>query len=171
LGKKLALIVGNGQYDEPSLARLKAPDVDVNQLAQVLQAPEIGRFDQVRTLVNQPLAVVYRAVAEFFADPQPDDLLFLYFSGHGVLDPQGRLFLAVKDTQRRILSGTAIPANFISEQMDGTRAKRQVPILDCCNSGKPRISLPNWGRSAALVKCCTALTKAWCWRRKSNWKS
>ena len=67
-----------------------------------------------------------RPIARLFKEKSPDDLLLLYFSGHGVLDDQGHLYLAVKDTERDLLSGTAIPANFITGEMDRSRSKRQV---------------------------------------------
>jgi hypothetical protein len=55
--------------------------------------------------------------------------------GHGVLDEQGRFYLATRDTQRNLLNATAIPASYITDDMDTCRSKRQVLILDCCHSG------------------------------------
>ena len=62
-------------------------------------------------------------------------MLLLYFSGHGVLDDRGQLYLAVKDTERGLLRGTAIGATFIADEMDRSHSRRQVLILDCCHSG------------------------------------
>ena len=45
------------------------------------------------------------------------------------MDDQGHLYPAVKDTERDLLSGTAIPANFITGEMDRSRSKRQVLVL------------------------------------------
>jgi len=133
--RRIALIIGNSEYDDASLARLKTPDADVGVLAEVLRSPDIGGFDEVITLVNEPFATIYPEIAHFFAGKKRDDLLLLYFSGHGVLDDQGRLFLAVKNTRGSLLRGTAIPATFITEEMDGSNSRRQVLILDCCHSG------------------------------------
>ncbi len=135
MSQKLALIIGNSQYDDTSLSRLKTPDADVNALAEVLRAPDVGSFDAVATLVNQPATAVRREVARFFGQKTRDDLLVLYFSGHGVLDDRGRLYLAVKDTERELLSGTAVPASFVTDEMDRSWSRRQVLILDCCHSG------------------------------------
>ncbi len=66
---------------------------------------------------------------------KPDDLLVFYFSGHGVRDESGSLFLAIKNTNRKRLRATAIKADFVRELMDQSRSRRQVIILDCCNSG------------------------------------
>ena len=132
---KFALIIGNSRYDDSSLGRLKAPDIDVQGLEEVLKAPDIGHFDEVITLLNESGATVRKAVARFYDQRHRDDLLLLYFSGHGVKDEQGHLYLAVRDTESRLLSGTAIETAFISGRMDRSFSKRQLLVLDCCHSG------------------------------------
>ena len=52
-----------------------------------------------------------------------------------MLDDQGRLYLAVKDTERNLLRATGIPAAYITDEMNNSRSQRQVLILDCCHSG------------------------------------
>ena len=135
MARKLALIIGNSQYDDAGLARLAAPDVDVRALAEVLSTPGIGAFDEVVPLLNEGLATVRRAIARFFDAKHRDDLLMLYFSGHGVRDEQGHLYLAVRDTERAILAGTAIEASYVTTRMDRSASKRLVLVLDCCHSG------------------------------------
>jgi hypothetical protein len=133
--RKLALIIGNSEYEDGNLARLITPDTDVNALAEVLRDVEIGGFDEVSALVNQPSTVIRRAISSFFLGRGREDLMLLYFSGHGIRDDRGQLFLAVKDTDHNLLRGTAIPATFITEEMDNSRSRQQVLILDCCHSG------------------------------------
>jgi len=135
MGRKLALIIGNSGYQDPRLAQLITPQEDVNDLAEVLRAPDIGGFDEVKTLVNETDATIRLSLEDFFADKKPDDLLVVYFSGHGVRDEQGLLYLAVNNTRASRLRATAIPAEFITDEMDRSRSKRQVLILDCCHSG------------------------------------
>lgn len=135
MARKFALIIGNSEYDDTTLAKLESPDSDVRSLAQALRNTEVGGFDEVQEVINKPEAQVRRAISTFFKKRKRDDLLLLYFSGHGVLDDKGRLFLAVKDTQRDLLNATSIPATYISEDMDSCRSKRQILILDCCHSG------------------------------------
>jgi uncharacterized caspase-like protein len=132
---KFALIIGNSQYDDSSLSRLRAPDVDVQALEAVLKAPDIGHFDDVTCLVNEGFASVRRAIARFYDQRRRDDLLLLYFSGHGVKDEQGHLYLALRDTETQLLAGSALESTFITGRMDGSFSKRQVLVLDCCHSG------------------------------------
>jgi tetratricopeptide (TPR) repeat protein len=133
--QKYALLIGNSVFLDENLTRLKAPDIDVGALVDLLLDSEIGGFDDVNSLVNVGSTVIRKAIADLYNKKKPDDLLLLYFSGHGILDEQGRLYLAVKDTEHNLLSGTAIPANFITDEMNNSRSKRQVLILDCCHSG------------------------------------
>ncbi len=135
MGRKLALIIGNSQYQDPNLAKLVTPGEDANDLAAVLRSPDIGGFDSATTLINETDATIRLSIEDFFADKKPDDLLVLYFSGHGVRDEQGQLYLAAQNTRANRLRATAIPAEFITDEMDRSRSKRQVLILDCCHSG------------------------------------
>ncbi len=135
MSNKFALIIGNTEYSDPSLAQLTAPGKDAEDFARVLKDTEIGAFDDVVTLLNQPEYVVREAIDDFFNQKMPDDLLVLYFSGHGVRDEIGALYLAVKNTIRSKLRATGIKSDYIREAMDQSRSRRQVLVLDCCNSG------------------------------------
>ena len=132
---KYALIIGNNQYDDPKLAQLKTPAADSQALAKVLADKSIGSFDQVTPLINKNESEIRRAISGFLTNKKPDDLVLVYFSGHGVLDDRGRLFLSLKDTETTLLKATAIPSTFISDEMDSCRSRRQILILDCCHSG------------------------------------
>src|SRR5207237_2426451 len=103
-------------------------EADVSALAQVLADPQLGGFDEVKPLVNASAADVRLEIESFFDDKLPDDLLLLYFTGHGVRDDQGQLYLAVNDTKHNRLRASAIDAAYITSLMDRSRSKRQVLI-------------------------------------------
>jgi uncharacterized caspase-like protein len=151
---KFALIIANTEYTDSGLAQLTAPGKDAEDFARVLKDHDIGAFDNVNILLNQPEPVVREAIDEFFDLKKPDDLLVLYFSGHGVRDDIGALYLALKNTSRARLRATALKADFIRESMDHSRSKRQVLILDCCNSG----AFAQGSKAAAGVSIGTAST-------------
>ena len=130
-----ALIIANTEYTDPGLAQLTAPGKDAEDFARVLKDPDICAFDDVKVLLNQLSSSVIEIIDEFFDQKKPDDLLVLYFSGHGVRDELGSLYLAVKNTIRNRLRSTAIKSDYVREAMDQSRSRRQVLILDCCNSG------------------------------------
>jgi multiple sugar transport system substrate-binding protein len=132
---KSALIIANTEYIDPGLAQLTAPGKDAEDFARVLKDTNLCAFDDVKVLLNQLSSSVIEGIDEFFDQRKPDDLLVVYFSGHGVRDEFGTLFLAVRNTIRTRLRSTAIRSDYIREAMDQSRSKRQVLILDCCNSG------------------------------------
>ncbi len=132
---KYALVIGNTEYSDPGLSQLTAPGKDAENFAHVLKDPEIGGFNKVEILLNQPSYSVNEAIDEFFDQKNTDDLLVLYFSGHGIRDELGALYLAVKNTFRTRLRSTAVKSDYIRDVMDQSRSKRQVLILDCCMSG------------------------------------
>ena len=89
----------------------------------------------MQSVVNQPNGVVQRELERFFSTRTPDDLLLVYFSCHGVKDSTGRLYFATTNTAFDLLRSTGVSASFVSEQMELTRSKRIVLLLDCCYSG------------------------------------
>jgi multidrug efflux pump subunit AcrA (membrane-fusion protein) len=135
MNSKFALIIANTEYTDPGLAQLTAPGKDAEDFARILKDQDICDFGNVNILLNQTESVVREAIDEFFDQKKSDDLLVLYFSGHGVRDEIGALYLAVKNTNRLRLRSTAIKSDYIREAMDQSRSRRQVLILDCCNSG------------------------------------
>jgi uncharacterized caspase-like protein len=135
MSQKYALIIANTEYTDPGLSQLFAPGKDAEDFARVLKDQDICGFDDVKVILNQLSSVVIEAIDEFFDQKMPDDLLVLYFSGHGIRDEVGALYLAVKNTIRTRLRSTAIKSDYIRDAMEDSRARRQILIMDCCNSG------------------------------------
>ena len=133
-GARNALIVASSGYADPELRQLQAPASDAIALEAVLRDPEIGGFE-VRTLLDRPNQEVTLAVEEFFADRQPDDLLLVHFSCHGIKDEDGELYFAMTDSLLHRLASTAVAANFVNQRMNRSRSKRVVLLLDCCYAG------------------------------------
>ena len=131
---RYALVVATARYTDPKLAQLRAPAADAERLGAVLGDAERGDFD-VQVLVDDTYARVTRSIASFFRDRRPQDLLLLHFSCHGVKDERGELYLAATDTEVDLLSATGVSAAWLSEQIDRSRSRRTVVLLDCCFSG------------------------------------
>lgn len=134
-GKRLALIVGNNTYTDTKLTRLNAPQMDAKELAEALEDDNIGGFDDVQVLFNESSSQVKQSIELLFRERNRDDLLFLYFSGHGIKDERGNLFLATSDTRHDFARSTGISANFIKDSMENSFSRRKVLVLDCCYSG------------------------------------
>ena len=99
--RKHALLIATYEYQDDLLRKLVAPAQDARALAKVLEDPNIGGFE-VRVLLNKSSYEVAQELELFFSDREKDDLLLLYFSGHGIKDEDGRLYLATPNTRHRI---------------------------------------------------------------------
>jgi formylglycine-generating enzyme required for sulfatase activity/uncharacterized caspase-like protein len=135
---KVALLIGISAYDENSVPNLPAVEGDLVAMRQVLENPQIADFDRVAILPNPQRQEMADAIERLFSEGQPDDLIVLYFSGHGVKDGNENLYLTsanTRENQGRFSKASAIEARFIHDQMESSRCNRQVIILDCCFSG------------------------------------
>ncbi|HLM04880.1 MAG TPA: caspase family protein [Blastococcus sp.] len=133
-GRRKALVVATYDYADGGLRKLAAPEHDADAFADILKDPAIAGFD-VTVLVNEPHYVVGEAIADFYGGSTREDLTLLYFTGHGVKDDEGRLYLAMRNTRRDALMFTAISGAQLNDAMDASRSRRKVLILDCCYSG------------------------------------
>jgi formylglycine-generating enzyme required for sulfatase activity len=131
---RIALIIANSRFDDPKLTQLATPSQDAEALAEVLRDPAIGGFD-VALLVDQTLREVRAQIGRLYRRRKKNDLILLYYSGHGIKDDYGDLYLAVKDTEAEVASATAIDATFVCDQIDKSGSQRKVVVLDCCHSG------------------------------------
>ncbi len=68
--------------------------LDVEAMRRVLEHPDMGAFDQVTVLPNPDKGSMEKAVEVLFADRKRDDLVLLYFSGHGLKDQKAQIKLA-----------------------------------------------------------------------------
>ncbi|HEY9740464.1 MAG TPA: caspase family protein, partial [Coleofasciculaceae cyanobacterium] len=134
---KVALLIGISQY-EFDLNALSAPDKDAKAMQQVLENKEVCDFTEVKLLINPHHQEMAEAIELLFRERKKDDLVLLYFSGHGLKDEAGNLYLTNSQTKSpggTLLTATAISAHFIQDLMNKSRSRRQVVILDCCFSG------------------------------------
>lgn len=129
-----ALLIATETYADPALRRLTAPGGDARALAEVLSDPAIAGFE-VTTLVDQPHHVVGEAIGEFYRGRRRDELTLLYFTGHGVKDDDGSLYLAMANTRRDSLMFTALAAEQVDRALAGCASRQKVLVLDCCYSG------------------------------------
>jgi hypothetical protein len=138
LAKRVALLIGVSEYGE-GLSTLLTPQNDILAMQRVLQNPDIGGFDEVEVLANPNLFQMDDAIGKLFSEQRnPDDLILLYFSGHGLKDSQGEFHFALpvsRFDQGQLVKGTTLPASALHYCMNQSASKRQIVILDCCFSG------------------------------------
>ena len=89
-----ALLIGVSEFADTRLGRLNAPTNDVIALRRILQDEAWGGFTSVDLSLNEDFLAARDRLSRFFRDKAPDDLVLLYYSGHGILGRGNRLFLA-----------------------------------------------------------------------------
>ena len=133
--KRYAILIGSSRYpDEPGLTELRCPENDVDALDAVLCSPDFGCFTETFVFKNRPSHEILEKIETVLADAGRDDLVLIYFSGHGKTSI-GPLCLATANTKMKALGSTSIPVAMIKTFFDSSDTRKKVLILDCCFSG------------------------------------
>lgn len=128
------MLIGNVHYQD---GRLHTPvsGKTFTALADALEAPTAGGFDEVFVSVNQPAVEVQLAMAEFLElSHSPDDVLLLYFAGHALVH-QARPYLACADTfTASYLDATTVQADYVRRRFAAHPSRHKLVVLDCSTS-------------------------------------
>lgn len=136
MGQRYAFLFGVNEFIDPNLPKLITPLQNVSDLESLLNNPEVGGFNEVKTLSQKSQkSDIEREIVRLFKNKGKDDLLLLYFSGHGILDEQGMLFFALHETEKDLPEVTALSSIFIRNFIESSYSEQIVIILDCCYSG------------------------------------
>ncbi|MGW7595218.1 caspase family protein, partial [Streptomyces rubiginosohelvolus] len=95
---------------------------------------QLGSSHCVQLLNPNSTREVDQAIAH--AAVAATDTLLLYYAGHGLLDRQGRLHLAMPDSDKSAVHSTAFPYEWVRMRLAESGAARCIVILDCCFSAR-----------------------------------
>jgi hypothetical protein len=129
-GRRRALVICNGTFDDPDMQRVNGVMRDHAEVARVLGGCDAG-FD-VTALLDRGLVDIRRAIAEICASSEPDDLLLLYYSGTSRRDAEGYLYLGARDSRAQYPSATMLEAEFVLREFCRSPARHTVFLLDTC---------------------------------------
>jgi Caspase domain/TPR repeat/Tetratricopeptide repeat len=173
-----SLLIGVSQYEDASFTALPAAAKDVDVLQDAFRHPNIGslRSSEVAVLKDPSLVQLRGAIEALYSNRQPNELVVLYFSGYGVVDDRGRLFLASRSTSRAMLDDTALSMAELQACLEVCRSQQMVVILDCCFSGtfaKGMVSPSDVDAIGQQLsgKRCAVLTSPWSVEYSSRQKS
>ncbi|MCW9682742.1 SUMF1/EgtB/PvdO family nonheme iron enzyme [Dolichospermum planctonicum UHCC 0167] len=136
---KFALLIGVSEY-QSGFSPLPTTVKDVEAIQEVLVNPEIGEFaaENVTVLKNPQKPDMEEAIHDLYDNRQRDDLLLLYFSGHGLINDDCNFYFSTSSTKKKganFLPYSAVAASYVHECMRKSNSKRKVVILDSCFSG------------------------------------
>jgi len=148
--RRMALLVGISEFDDPHWRGLRYTTKDATDLAAALRDPARGRFDQVRVLTRPEetsRASILAALRQLRKEAhRPDDVVVVYFSAHGTLarDNQGELrrYLVTRDSSFRSIPQTALSMDALKAEFDGLSSRRRLLVLATCHSGSGKSLLP-----------------------------
>ena len=90
--KKVGIIIANATFNDAArLPNLKYPLQDAAQLTKILSDQNYGRFDHVIPVLNET-SIAIRRLVEHSIRSNRDAFLLIYYSGHGKIGEDGRLF-------------------------------------------------------------------------------
>ena len=139
-----AVLIGINQYHE-SIGPLKYCVNDANLLRNVLVSDVCSFPEQNMLLLSddevqdrQPTyGNIHSWLATWLSRPQENDLILVYFAGHG-REMAGQGMLVPQDATLESLNVTGIPIQYVRDLLERCQAKQKVLILDACHSGAGR---------------------------------
>jgi uncharacterized caspase-like protein len=139
--EKYAVVIGVSHYKDSSIQQLHFADRDAQAIREFLLSPEGGRFkpDKIAYLVNEEATLknIRTALYTFLTAARQQDLVLIYFAGHGQPDPHDprNLYLLPYDTETYNMGGTAFPMWEVQDVFSRViKAQRIVTFTDACHS-------------------------------------
>lgn len=131
-----AALIGVSQYADPEFPDIPAARNNVADFARSLTAPGGAFTEESCTVLTDPIQSTQVGKAIATAAREADDVLLVYYTGHGVVDRRGRLYLALPDSGRDHPEWSSVPFPILRDELMGSRARARILILDCCFSGR-----------------------------------
>ncbi len=134
--RRYAILIASSLFpDEPKLENLRFPENDVDGLDELLSSEDYGNFTETFVLKNTPHHEIMLQINLLLRKVGRNDLVLLYYSGHGKLNPNGKLYLSATNTIIGALEATSISLESVKNYIEISSSNRIVIILDCCYSG------------------------------------
>ncbi len=135
-----ALVVGIRGYPKfRETEQLRFPDADAKLFADFLQSPAAGSFppDHVRVLLNEAAtrSGIYDEIAWISRRASSDDIVYIFFAGHGVLDDSDQAYFMPYDGDPSDPYALGIRADtFLRDLRHRITAKQMLFFIDACHA-------------------------------------
>ncbi|NJM70464.1 MAG: peptidase C14 [Scytonema sp. RU_4_4] len=140
------LLVGVNEYQDEGLPSLRYPALDCQGLGEALSSATQG-FPNKEVIVHHDFAAqpptlqrIRESLQQIVSQSQSQDSILLYFSGHGMLEPNTQQsVLCLADTRQNDLLATGLGMQELVQMLGASPANQQLVCLDTCHSGDMRL--------------------------------
>jgi uncharacterized caspase-like protein len=139
--ERWAVVVGVGEYQSDDIPDLDFARADARSIKDFLTSPAAGPFDEDHVLYLTDEQATGSAIREalfvFLQQADWDDLVVIYFAGHGAPDPNrpDNLYLLPYDSDLNALAATGFPMWDVKTALRRQiSAERVIVIADACHS-------------------------------------
>ena len=131
------ITLGVSDYGRPNL-NLRYADKDARDVTDLFRSvAERYRSIYTDTLYNRDLTKgKLAALKEQLNKSRVDDVVILFYAGHGIMDENFNYYLATADTDFKAPADKAIAYDELEELLDGIPARQKLLMIDACFSGE-----------------------------------
>lgn len=137
--KRFGFVVGVSEYKDLGLTNLKTAKNDALGMTKILFS--YGSYNRIQTILQEgsvnSTPTKYNIISQFeslLEETKPDDLLVFYFSGHGVVDYNDKVYLLPEDANPQNPFETGIAVEQLLEMTRRFQLKRVVFFIDACRN-------------------------------------
>ena len=141
IDKRWAVVIGIGEYRDAGIADLEYAAADARAIHEFLRSEAAGPFEEENILLLTDAQATGQAMREalfvFLQQADWDDLVFIYFAGHGAPDPSrpDNLYLLPADADVNALASTGFPMWDVKTALRRQiSAERVIVVADACHS-------------------------------------
>jgi hypothetical protein len=141
VNRRWAVVIGVSDYRDTQIPDLEYASVDAEAIYEFLTSPAAGSFEpeNILLLTNEQAtgAAMREALFVFLQQAAWDDLVLIYFAGHGAPDPSrpDNLYLLPYDADLNSMAATGFPMWDVKTALRRQiAAERVIVIADACHS-------------------------------------
>ncbi len=137
--KYIVLLIGASRYHSHKYADIPNVETNIKLMKDLFLDPRyIGVAERnIIVSLNEDSKTIERKITDAKEMAKnPDYTLFVYYSGHGIINPDNyKLYFATSDMDVNYLDTDAIEAKSILEKISRSAASRKIFVVDACHSG------------------------------------
>jgi WD40 repeat protein len=145
------LAIGINEYRSPDL-RLSIAVNDAQEVAETFHKKGTGLFGEVKVRVLTDKQATRQGIRDGLEwlrkNQKPHDLAVIFFSAHGCVGDDRKLYILASDTDEDQLEATALSGKELTRQVSGMPGRVLVLLSDCHAGATPGTAKPSRGELA-----------------------